>query len=158
MDDNAPREYPAHVPDRCKAGLEVANANKPLAQFKGDASPILDRMRNGETATAIAQSFGITDIALYAFLLRNAPEQWQEIVAGRALSRYEKAKTDLDAADDQVGIGKARESGKFAQWDLERASRKLFGDNKQDSQGVTVQVLIARDGQVHTNVLDGDAA
>ena len=140
------------------AGLAVANADKPLAALKGDATPILDRMRAGESAKVIAQDLGITDIALYAFLLRNAPEQWQEISAGRALQRYEKAKTDLDAAEDQVGIGKARESGKFAQWDLERASRKLYGDSKADNSGLTIQVLIARDGETQARVIDGEAA
>jgi hypothetical protein len=150
--------YNALVPEKCKAGLEVANAGKPLAALNGDASSILERLRNGEGAANIAKDVGVSDVALYAFLLRNAPEQWQEISAGKALSRYEKAKSDLDAASDQIGIGKARESGKFAQWDLERASRKLYGDNKQDQGGITVQVLIARDGETHTKIIDAEAA
>lgn len=146
-----------HIPAKCAAGLAVANANRPLAQLNGDASSILDRLAKGESVAQAAQSLGVSDVTLYGFLLRHAPEQWQELSAGKALSRYEKAKNDLDAAEDQIGIGKARESGKFAQWDLERAARKFYGDNKQDSQGITVQVLIARDGEVQANTIDGNA-
>lgn len=155
---DSPREYPAHVPDRCKAGLEVANAGKPLAQLKGDATEILDRLRAGETVPTISAELGIAEAALYAFLLRNAPEQWQEITAGRALSRLDKAETDLDTAEDQLTVSRARESAKLAQWNLERANRKLYGDAKQDNSGLTIQVLIARDGETQARVIDGEAA
>ena len=157
-DEATPRTYPAHVPDRCKAGLDVANAGKPLAAFGGDPAQLLERLRGGETVPQIAAELGVSHVSMYGFLLRNAPEQWQEISAGRALSRLDKAETDLDTAEDQLTVSRARESAKLAQWNLERANRKLYGDSKPDNSGLTIQVLIARDGETQTRVIDGEAA
>lgn len=142
--DTPPEPYSApHIPDKCKAGLIIANAGKPLAEL--GAEPILARLRCGEKARAIAAELGVSDVAMYAYLLRNAPTEWLELSAGRSLARLDKAADDLDTAEDQLTVSRARESARLAQWDLERANRKLYGDNKQDaSGGVTVQVIIDR--------------
>lgn len=150
--------YNAHVPEKCRAGLAVANADKPLAALAGNAEPILARLRAGERASVIAEDLGVSHVALYGFLLRHAPEQWQEISAGKALSRLEQATEDLEGAPDQLVVSRSRELAKLAHWTLERTKRQIYGDNKQDQGGITVQVLIARDGQVQTNVIDAEAA
>ena len=132
-----------HIPERCRAALTVANAGKPLAELAGDAEPILARLRDGERAMDIARDLGISDVALYAFLLRNAPDQWKAISAGKALARIERAEQDMDAAEDQVAVAKARESHRMGAWSLERVCRGIYGEQKNES-GTTVNVIIDR--------------
>lgn len=139
-----------HIPEKCRAGLAVAHQGKPLAALAGDAEPILERLRNGESVRAMAAELGVSGSAFYAWLIRNAPDEFLAISAGRSLTRIEQAEEDLDSAEDQLTVSKARESARLAQWTLERANRKLYGDNKQENTGVTVQVLIARDSQTIT--------
>jgi hypothetical protein len=147
--------YP-NVPDHCKAGLAVAHADKVLAKFKGDTSVVLDRLRNGERAVDIAKDLGVSHVALYAFLLRNSPEEWKAISAGKALARIEQAENDMDSATDQTQISKARESHRMGAWAAERVARSIYGETKNGSGDITVQVLIQRDGEVQTNVVERD--
>jgi hypothetical protein len=133
-----------HIPEKCKAGLMVANAGKSLAEFDGDTSQVLDRLRTGERAVDIAKDLGVSHVALYAWLLRHSPEEWKAISAGKALARVEQAECDMDAAEDQVAVSKARESHRMGAWALERVARNLYGDNKAGDSGVVVQVIVDR--------------
>ncbi len=144
------------LPANAMANIAKLNADKPLAALDGDATPILDRLRNDETAASVAQSFSVTTQALYAFLLRNCPEQWAEISAGRALTRVQAAHDDLDNATDKLDVAKAREKARQAEWMLERVARRMYGDSKAEG-GVTVNVHVDRscDGVV---TIEQDAA
>jgi hypothetical protein len=142
-----------HIPERCRVGLVAANSGKPLAQYDGDTEVILKRLRAGESARAIALSLGVTHVSLYEWLIRHSPEEWKTISAGKALARIEQAESDMDSAENQVDIAKARESHRMGAWAVERVARAMYGDNKAESGGITVQVLIARDGEVQTNVI-----
>jgi hypothetical protein len=149
-------QRPDITPAQAK-GLMVANKDRPLAVFEGDAEPVLARIRDGEKAKYVAKSLGVSDVALYAFLLRNAPTAWLELSAGKALQRKAEAEEALDDENaDRNKIARARTSAQLAQWDLEKANRKLYGESKADSGGTTVQVLVQRDGGVSTNVLRDD--
>lgn len=141
-----PKNY-ANVPAGLRKAMAVANADKVLAKYEGDTTEILNRLRDGESVVKIAADLGIAHISLYAWLLRNSPEEWLAISAGKALARVETAEKDMDEADDTVKVSRARESHRMGAWSLERAARKLYGDNKADAGGMTVQVLIARDGE-----------
>lgn len=139
----------SRLPANAMENIAKLNADKPLAALNGDATEILDRLRENETVQVIAVSLGITDQALYAFLLRNCPEQWAEISAGRALSRVQAAHEDLDQARDKLDVAKAREKARQAEWMLERVARRMYGDSKAEG-GVTVNVHVDRscDGSV----------
>jgi hypothetical protein len=130
------------------AARAVSNADKPLAKYGGNAEPILTRLRQGETAREIAADVGVSHQALYEFLLRNAPEDWRWISASNSLSRMEKAEQAVDDAPDQVAVSRARESHSMARWSLERVARGMYGDNKDAQSGVTIQVIVQRDGGV----------
>lgn len=142
-----PSDTFAHVPAKCKAGLAVANSGKTLAQLNGDTTTVLDRLRDGERAVDIAKSLGVSHVALYAWLLRHSPDEWRAISAGKALARIEQAENEMDDAEDQIAVSKARESHRMGAWSLERVARTIYGDNKADAGGITVQVLIAREGE-----------
>lgn len=140
----------ASIPAKCVAGLAVMNAGKPLAGYEGDTTEILSQLAAGSTVPDLAAKLGIHKASLYAWLLAHNPEEWKAIVASKALERVEKAEQDMDAADDQVKIAKARESHKMGAWALERVSRAIYGETKNGAGDITVQVLIARDGEVQT--------
>jgi hypothetical protein len=102
--------YNGHtVPAHTVAALTAAHQGKPLAALNGDAEPILSRLESGESAYEIAQSLNVSDTALYAWLLRNCPEQWQAISAARQLSRIDISEREIDSSIDNVGVSRARE-------------------------------------------------
>jgi hypothetical protein len=150
--------YNAHVPEKCRAGLEVANAGKPLAALNGDTTEILARLRNGARVQDLATEYGVGHPAMYEWLMRHCPDEWTAISAGKSLARMEQAEADLDAAQDNTQVSKARESHRMGQWTLERVARRLYGDSKPDSSGITVQVIVARDGIIPPNIIDAETA
>jgi hypothetical protein len=131
-------------------GLAVMNAGKPLAALAGETEPLLARLNSGESATEIAASLGIHHTALYAYLIRHCPEQWQHLSAARQLARLDQCEQTFDdASADGVTISRVREKAKLAQWHLERANRKLFGQDRDSQSGMSVTVIVQRD-QVDT--------
>ena len=159
-----PTGYLDHVPANARAGLQAMNEGKPLAALQGDPSSILARLEQGESTIEIAQTLGISRISLFCFLIRHCPEKWQELATARQLSRIEECEDILDAPMavspvfnkegektgeivdvrlDGANVSRAREKAKIAQWHLERANRKLFGDEgKSLNINVNTQVGI----------------
>lgn len=137
------RPSPPPFPYNNAAGRAVANAGKPLAALNGDASEILARLHNGEHVPDIAKELGVSDTALYGWLIRNSPEEWKAISSGKALARIEKAEKDMDAAADAVEVAKARESHRMGAWTLERVARCMYGEDKGGG-GVQINVVLDR--------------
>lgn len=134
-----------HVPDHVKPALMAANANRPLAQLESP-QPILDRLEKGETAIQIAESLGISKVALYKYLLRQCPEEWTAMSAAMQLAKVDDAQAILDdplQASDNVTVARVRESAKLATWQLERVARKMYGQRDESQNGVNIQVVIA---------------
>lgn len=123
------------------------NADKPLATV--DTQEILDKLLSGQSVQQIANDLNITRIALYAWMLRNCPGQWLETQAAKQLSKLDECESVFDAEysgdsrRDGIDISRTREKAKLAQWHLERANRKLFGDSKAEGAG-KVQIVIQR--------------
>lgn len=146
-----------HIPEHARKGLTAMNEGRPLVQMES-AEPgiILDRLLSGESVQAIATSYGIHRTAVYAWLLRNCPEQWMETQTAKQLSKLDDCEQVFDTAysgdarKDGIDISRAREKTRLAQWHLERANRKLFGDTKAglslENNGIqTIQVVLAAD-------------
>ena len=135
------------VPANIVAALTAAHEGKPLAALVGNPQTILDRLESGESAYEIAADIGVSDTALYSWLIRTCPQEWQAISAARQLSRIDISEREIDQSGDNIGISRARERAKIAQWHLERANRKLFGDTKQIdiNQSVTQELRIISD-------------
>ena len=138
-----PTGYLDHVPANARAGLTAMNAGKPLAALNGDVESIIAMFESGDTALQIAGKLGITHVALYKWLLRNCPEEWQAISAAKQLVKLDEceavwdSKYSGDARADGVTVSRTREKMKQAQWHLERANRKLFGD---EGKSLNIQV------------------
>lgn len=103
------------------------------------ASEVLDRYINGEQIAAIAPTYGVSDVTMYALLLRQHEAAWKDVQVARALARLEQSQDDLREAPDALSLARARELVRSAQWELERLFNRLFGP-KQEVTVVTVDL------------------
>jgi len=118
------------------------NAGKALANVDPDS--ILARLET-ETAVQIAKDLGINRNALYAWLLRNRPEQWQSLSTAVQLGKLDdsQSKLETDETLDSVGASRAREVARIAMWQLSKTS-KLYAD-KSENAGLAVNIVVQRD-------------
>lgn len=106
-----------------------------------DTNTVLARYQT-ETIEQIAQSLGASDVGLYLKIIREAPEQWKEHQAAKALRDLERAEERLEGANGMLEIARAREVLKSAQWRLERVLRRIYGQDQPSSVGQAVQINI----------------
>lgn len=128
---------------RYTKGIAVMNAGKPLATAKPE--DILLRLQT-ESAYSVAKSLGIAHVALYQWLLRNCPDDWQALSTAVQLAKLHDAQDSLDdkeVAMDSVTVSRVRESARIAMWNMSKTS-KLYAD-KQDNQGLSVNIVIQRE-------------
>ena len=135
-------------------GLSVMNANKVLANTSADE--ILTRLQT-ETAIQIANSLGINRNALYAWLLRNCPEQWQALSTAVQLGKVTDYQDRLDTDDtlDGVGTSRIREAAKIAMWQLSKTS-KMYADKQEINAGISITVNVNRDLADNSITIDQD--
>ncbi len=155
VDQTLPDQTP-DKPTRSLNGVAVMNAGKPLAAFEGNADEILAVFETGLPIAKVAEKYGVSHQAMYAFLLRNAPEKWAAASAAQSLVKVEQAAEDLDSASDSVAVARSREVARLAQWNLERMAPRMYGDVKNTANGVNIQVVINRDGSADASVIDVD--
>ena len=113
-------------------------SDRPLSK-PGALEQVLTRLDNGESAKSISQDLGISDVALYRYLIRNAPEQWKAISTGNALARLDSEDRAMDHATNGIMLGRARERMAQARWTLERTARNIYGD--QELKGINAAQL-----------------
>lgn len=124
--------------------LAVAHADKPLARLQGNTAPILARLMAGERPKDIADSFGISRIALHSWLLEHASEEWRQIASGRYQAQLEDAAELIQSAEDQLQATKARESARIASWALERIAARTYAAKGNGTEGVSITVNVNR--------------
>lgn len=111
----------------------------------------------------MAPEYGVSDVTIYALLLREREDDWKEVQRARALARLERAQGEMETAPDVLSLARARERVRSAQWELERLMRRLYGQDAPAHVGSAVQINISlrRDnerepvGSVQTPVLSG---
>jgi hypothetical protein len=127
---------PKDIPEHCKAGLAVANANRPLGglpaeQKKAKLQEALQRCLDGESTKDIAAEYGMTRGGLNDLFLRHCEDDWRRVQIARALMRKEEAEDEFDrTAGDGLSLARAREKLRSAQWDLEKLLRRMFGQDQ----------------------------
>ena len=132
------------------------NAGKALAEFNGDASIILARLQT-ESARQIAADLGISHVSLYAWLLRNCPEEWRSLSTAVQLAKLHDAQSSLDdnqVVMDSTTVSRVRESARIAMWNMSKTSG-IYAD-KQEAAGMNVQVIINRDEPAEVRVVAND--
>jgi hypothetical protein len=132
------------VPSKDK---QLSVAKKPLANLPAErrteiAQSVLERYINGEQVAAMAPDYGVSDVTIYALLLREHEEDWKEVQRARALARLEKAQAEMETAPDALSLARARERVRSAQWELERLLRRLYGQDQQAEQGGRVSITL----------------
>jgi hypothetical protein len=90
----------------------------------------------------MAPEYGVSDVTIYALLLRDHEDDWKEVQRARAMARLEKSQKELETAPDALSLARARERVRSAQWELERLLRRLYGQDQQPAAGNAVQINI----------------
>lgn len=131
--------------------LSISGQLVPLKDV--DPKTILARYLSDESTKDIAAAYGVTSQALSGFLLRTAEQEWKDAQVARAIARKEAAEDQLDsnAPLDALGISRARERLRAAQWDLERICRRIYGQDSVPAGANAVQININLRGEGATN-------
>lgn len=141
MSSNLPVEKP-------EAGAKpLSVAKRPLVNLPAErraeiAESVLTRYINGEQVAAMAPDYGVSDVTIYALLLREHEADWKEVQRARALARLEKAQGEMETAPDALSLARARERVKAAQWELERLLRRLYGQDAQAEAGAGISITL----------------
>lgn len=125
----------------------------PLARHdrKTAVADILARYEAGETMQQIGESYGLTkSTQIYRLLIAENPELYREYQAAKTLHRLEAATEALEGAADGIGVARAREQIRAAQWELERVLRRLYGVESQAGSGSTVNIFVGIDRSAGT--------
>lgn len=118
------------------SGRQVTVANRPLHKIPADerakiAETVLDRYIQGEQVAHIAPEYNVSDVTIYALLLREHESAWKDIQTARALARLETAQDKLESAADALSLARARELLRSAQWELERLLNRLYAQKQE---------------------------
>jgi hypothetical protein len=136
-------------------------AKRPLANLPAErrteiAQSVLTRYINGEQVAQMAPEYGVSDVTIYALLLRDHEEDWKEVQRARALARLERAQNELEVAPDALSLARARERVRSAQWELERLLRRIYGQDQVAEQAGRVSITLNIGGVGATNAVQHD--
>lgn len=126
---------------------DLTVAKKPLANLPVErraeiAKDVLTRYINGEQVAQMAPDYGVSDVTIYALLLREHETEWKEIQRARALARLERAQDKVEKAPDALSLARAREEVRSAQWELERLLRRIYGQDHQANESGRVSITL----------------
>ena len=134
----------------------VPACNSKLAGL--DPTKVIQRYLEDHTTAEIAKEMGVHRSGLHQWLLRNCEEQWREAQIARALSALEESKDNLKVARDALSLGRARESLRSAQWELERLFSRLYGQKQEVTHNINGdlgdRLRRARERVIEGEVLD----
>ena len=168
-----------------KAAQGTALAKRPLKTLPADkraeiAQEVLQAYQSGEEIADLAPSYGVSDVTLYALLVRDHEEAWKDAQRSRALAKKSRANNDLenlrqqlkamesaDSPPDALSLARIREQirlaevqCKRAEWELERVYRRVYGQDSQADGAGRVSITLnigAKSGEEKTVVYDSEA-
>jgi transposase len=136
-------------------------AKRPLKHLPAEqrtqiAAEILQAYQQGEEVADLAPNYGVSDVTLYALLIREHEDAWKEAQRARALARSERVNTELarlrteaQTAPDALSLARTREqiriaeaNQRSAQWELERVYRRIYGQDAGAHAGAAVNINI----------------
>lgn len=139
-DTNTSNNAPS--PDRQLSVAKRPLANLPAERRAEIAQSVLTRYINGEQVAEMAPEYGVSDVTIYALLLRDHEEDWKEVQRARALARLERKQRELETAGDALSLARAREGVRSAQWELERLVRRIYGQDVTPDQLGRVSITL----------------
>jgi hypothetical protein len=103
-----------------------------------DPKGVVQRYIAGEKMKTMAEQYGVSDIALYAFVLRHCKDDWLAAQSAKAFAMKERGQDGLENPENPLQLSGDRELVRAGQWDLERVMRKEYG---RDEQNININVF-----------------
>jgi hypothetical protein len=150
-------------PDAKPPQRQYSVAKRPMGDLTQEdrsniAREVLEGYMQGKQVADMSGKYGVSDVTIYALLLREHEEAWVDIQKARALARMERAINELEVAPDALSLARAREKVRSAQWELERLIRRLYGQDREINVNVTVGDLGDRLRRARERVIDATSA
>jgi AraC-like DNA-binding protein len=154
VDDKAltPQQRGAMITNSGKSPI----ASLPEEERKQLLQYVMQRAYQDQKLKDVAQELGVARTSLNQALLKYCADEWQEMQVSRALLNLEDAETDLETADSMHAVSRAGHRLRSAQWQLEKLSRRLFGQEQTNTGGqgtININIGIKRDTHV-SHVID----
>jgi hypothetical protein len=97
-----------------------------------DPQVILDRIAAGELLREIADEFGCSQPAVSQFIAKRVPKAvWARVRELSIAARLERSTQEMEQAEDQLMLARARESARLWMWRAERELPHLYGQRQQ---------------------------
>lgn len=119
-----------------------------------DAKAVVARYIAGEKIKDMAAQYGSSATALYAHIIKFAPDEWIAAQKAKAFDRKERGEEMIENADNPLDLAIGRESTRAGQWDLERVWRKEYGREEQ-TLNINISDLGDRLRRARERVLEG---
>lgn len=105
--------------------------NLPAERREEVCNEVLAKYMDGQQVAAMAKDYGVSDVTIYALLLRERAEDWRDIQQARALARLERAQQEMRDATDMLSLARARELVRSAQFELERLLARFYSAKQE---------------------------
>jgi transposase-like protein len=152
-----------------KAAQNTALAKRPLKSLPAEkraqiALEVLQAYEQGEEIADLAPEYGVSDVTLYALLVRDHEEAWKSAQVSRALANKARVNKDLsnlriqlqsktqedsDSPHDALSLARIKEQiklaevqAKRAEWELERVYRRVYGQDASPDQAGRVSITL----------------
>jgi hypothetical protein len=145
--------------------MSTALAKRPLPNLSVErraeiALEVLQAYEQGQEVADLAPNYGVSDVTLYALLIRDHEEAWKTAQVSRALCKRDQATSDLselrlkmrNASEqplDALSLAQVREQvrlaevqAKRAEWELERVYRRIYGQDVPADAGRRVSITL----------------
>ena len=145
------------------------------------ALEVLQAYARGEEVADLAPNYGVSDVTLYALLIRDHEEAWKNAQVSRALAKRDQATGDLaklrlqlqsamqenedgtKTPHDMLSLARIKEQVKLAEiqakraeWELERVYRRVYGQDVPADVSGRVSITLNIGGVVATNAVQHD--
>jgi transposase-like protein len=164
----------------------VTVAKRPMKDLPAErraqvALEVLQAYASGEEVADLAPNYGVSDVTLYALLIRDHEEAWKQAQVSRALAKRDQSTGDLarlrlqlqsatqDNEDgtktphDMLSLARIKEQVKLAEiqakraeWELERVYRRVYGQDVPADQAGRVSITLNIRGDDATNAVQHD--
>ena len=138
--------------------------NLPAAKRTQIAREVLEAYERGEEVADIAPNYGVSDVTLYALLVRDHEDAWKQAQISRGVAKSARASNDLEdlraqlrsatqkgteTPHDALSLARIREQvrvaeiqAKRAEWELERVYRRVYGQDVPTDQAGRVSITL----------------
>jgi hypothetical protein len=151
---------------------EVSVAKRPMKDLPAErraqvALEVLQAYAQGEEVADLAPNYGVSDVTLYALLIRDHEEAWKQAQVSRALAKRDQSTGDLarlrlqlqsamqenedgtKTPHDMLSLARIKEQVKLAEiqakraeWELERVYRRVYGQDVQADASGRVSITL----------------